>query len=90
MNDDRLSYLVDRYLDVQLTSAERGELEDVLRRSATSRDQFWKETQLHAQLHEAESGTEMRVPKRQRFVFARWRKPVAALVAVAALGFVQL
>jgi hypothetical protein len=83
MNDNRLSYLVDRYLDVQLTAAERGELEDALRRSATSRAQFWQETRLHALLHEAASGTEIRVPKQQQIVFARWRKPAAALVAVA-------
>jgi hypothetical protein len=84
VNDDRLSYLVDRYLDVQLTVAERAELEEVLRRSATSRSQFWQEARLHAQIHEAESGTEMGMPKRQRIVVTQWKKQVAALAAFAA------
>ncbi len=84
MKDDRLTYLVNRYLDVQLTVAERGEFEDILRRSATSRTQFWQETRLHAHLHEAECGMEMRLPKRRRVVSGRWRRPMAALIAVAA------
>jgi len=55
MNDERLSALVDRYLDGQLTPTEKAELEDSLRRSAAAREQFWRETRLHALLHEVEN-----------------------------------
>jgi hypothetical protein len=57
MNDERLSALVDRYLDGQLTPSEKAELEDSLRRSAAAREQFWRETRLHALLHEVENDT---------------------------------
>lgn len=55
MNDERRSALVDRYLDGQLTPAEKAELEDSLRRSTAAREQFWRETRLQALLHEAEN-----------------------------------
>jgi len=55
MNDDRLARLVSGYLDGQLTPDERSELEDLLRRSATARAQFWRDSRLHALLHEVEN-----------------------------------
>ncbi len=58
MHDERLAALVDRYLDGQLTPAEKTELEDSLRRSAAAREQFWHETRLHALLHEVENDAE--------------------------------
>ena len=54
-DDERLTLLVNRYLDGQLTPAQKTELEDSLRRSAAAHAQFWDETRLHALLHEVEN-----------------------------------
>lgn len=54
MSDERLSALLERYLDGQLDEQERTELEEMLRSSAAGRAQFWHDTRLHGLLHEAE------------------------------------
>lgn len=54
MSDERLSVLIEGYLDAQLTDAERSELEETLRGSAAARAQFWQDTRLHGLLHEVE------------------------------------
>ena len=55
MNDARLSVLIDRHLDGQLSDVELNEFEELLLGSAAARSQFWRESRLHAQLHEVES-----------------------------------
>ena len=54
MKDERLALLASRYVDGQLTAAEKAELEDLLLHSATARTRFWQETRLHGLLHELE------------------------------------
>ncbi|MEI7730651.1 MAG: LamG-like jellyroll fold domain-containing protein [Verrucomicrobiota bacterium] len=88
MNDARLALLCSRYLDGQLTEAERAELEDLLRRSSAAREQFWRETRLHAQLHEVENeGAETLPTQPRRLTLPRWaQSPVNWLAMAACLG----
>lgn len=88
MNDERLTVLVNHYLDRQLSGDERSELEELLRQSATARTQFWSEARMHALLHEAEKGAlplasagpALRFPRRR--VLAAWFAAVAAVASV--------
>ena len=83
MNDARLSFLVNRYLDGQLTREERSEFEEALRHSATSREQFWHEGKLHALLHEVEkSGSPVGVTR--SVIRFRRRRIVMTVFATAA------
>jgi hypothetical protein len=48
MNAERLTYLLDRYVDEGLTPEEKQELEELLLSSPAARAQFWEHTQFHA------------------------------------------
>ncbi|HEU5070183.1 MAG TPA: LamG-like jellyroll fold domain-containing protein [Verrucomicrobiae bacterium] len=91
MNDERLSHLIDAFLDGQLTPDEQAELEDLLRRSAAARAQFWQESRLHALLHAVENETAaeapLALPSRSRMAILPWVSALAAcLVLLALLG----
>ena len=86
MNDARLSFLVSRYLDGQLTGEERSEFEAVLRHSATSREQFWHEAKLHALLHEVEKGGSPAVEARPWLRLRRQRPAMTVFAAAASLA----
>jgi hypothetical protein len=96
MNDERLDFLLNRHLDGQLTPAEHTELEDILRRSAAARRQFWGETRLHGLLHAAEnadcaadSSTTTSTPAAHPAPWRRFRRaipiPLAGLAAACVL-----
>lgn len=86
VNDARLSFLVNRYLDGQLTREERAEFEAAMRHSATAREQFWQEAKLHALLHEVEkSGSPMRATG-SVIRFRRTRVATAIFAAAASLA----
>lgn len=84
MSDQRLSFLVDRHLDGQLTDADLTEFEGMLRGSAAAREQFWRESRLHAQLHEIENGGAQRSAPRVGPVFRHRLRFVATALATAA------
>jgi hypothetical protein len=93
MNDARLSFLLSRHLDNQLTPAERAELEGILRSSSAARTQFWRETRLHGLLHEVENdavgtaGELTRVasgPTRRTRQSPRWLRTALTIAATAA------
>jgi hypothetical protein len=84
MNDERLSLLVNHYLDGQLAPDELAELEELLRSSAASRGQFWRESRLHALLYEVEDVAAQRASPRNRIARPRRFGIAVALVAAAA------
>lgn len=90
MHNERLSWLVDAYLDGQLTADEKVELEDILRSSATARAQFWRDTQLHGLLHESErgegAGSQPRLSRRPGGMPAWPWWPAAILMAVLVIA----
>ncbi len=53
MKYDRLTLLLDRYLDGSLTGGEKLELERTLKESPGARRHFWEHTSLHGLSHEA-------------------------------------
>lgn len=83
MNDARLSFLVNRYLDGQLTREERSEFEEAVRHSATAREQFWQEAKLHALLHEVEKGGSQ-IGEAKSTIRLRRKRVVMTIFAVAA------
>ena len=62
MKSERLTHLLNAYLDGALTAPEKRELEDLLLSSAAARKQFWDDTRLHNQLsiveHESRSAAD--------------------------------
>ncbi|MBA3935880.1 MAG: hypothetical protein H0X38_00305 [Planctomycetes bacterium] len=86
MSDLRLSVLVSHHLDGQLPPDEQAELEDVLRRSAGARVQYWREAALHALLHEVENAGALAMP-RACLALPRRRRAIAALAAAACVAF---
>jgi ferric-dicitrate binding protein FerR (iron transport regulator) len=89
VNDARLSSLVSRYLDGQLTREERSEFEAAVRHSATAREQVWQEAKLHALLHEAEKGGSQLVVAKPLNRRRPWRA-LSVLAAAAGLALVVL
>jgi len=53
MKHDRLTYLLDRYVDGNLTGREKLELERMLKESPEARRHFWEHTSLHGLSYEA-------------------------------------
>ena len=86
MIDARLSFLVNRYLDGQLTPEERSEFEAAMRHSATAREQFWQEAKLHALLHEVEKGGSPMRATQSLIRFRRARVATAMVAAAASLA----
>jgi len=99
MTDERLSLLISWYVDGQLPELEKTELEELLRQSAAAREQFWRETRLHTDLHETEHaaaqannaprrtlGTQFRRSETPRW----WRRPTFAFLAISALVSISL
>lgn len=84
MKDERLSLLVSHYLDGQLTPNALTELEELLRSSAASREQFWRDSRLHALLYEVEDVAAQQAAPRSRIAMSRRFGIAAALVAAAA------
>jgi hypothetical protein len=84
MSDERLSRLVNLHLDGQLMVEDLSEMEGMLRGSAAARAQFWRETRLHAQLHEIENGDAQRIVQRTGTPFPRRLRIAASILAVAA------
>ncbi|MEN8738943.1 MAG: hypothetical protein ABF308_04080 [Phaeobacter gallaeciensis] len=95
MDPTRFDFLLNRYLDAELSSDEKNELQTVLLSDPEARQQFWLDARLHGSLRllaEQESGahealSDVEKPGRNRVGHARQRIwfGAAASAAVAAL-----
>lgn len=86
MNDERLDHLIAAHLHSMLTHAERSELEHRLQHSASDREHFWQQAEMHALLHhtlQSNLGAERQPPNSVRWL--TWR-PLTAAVAGLVIG----
>ena len=86
MNDERLDHLIAAHLHSTLTHAERSELEQRLQHSASDREHFWQQAEMHALLHhtlQSSLGAERQPPNSVRWL--TWR-PLTAAAAGLVIG----
>ena len=87
MNDERLDHLISAHLHGLLSSNERTELEQRLQHSASDREHFWQEAELHSMMH-ASLQTDIVLPERPRPAATPWLawRPLTAAAAGIVFG----